>query len=136
MFDFTTLVLKLGSLIALLGIVSQHSMYSLSITHTHTHTHTHYTTLHQAVVISDVIVLYVLKKRSFYKENKYQQVLDPEIDQHYEIINNPPGSERQPLPTTVSGTVYNIVCIISNGVLDTLCCIYLTGHLYYMLFYC
>jgi P2X purinoceptor 4 len=66
MFDFTTLVLKIGSMIALLGI---------------------------AVVVSDVIVLYVLKKRNFYKQNKYQQVIDSDDDKEYEVINNPPDVE-------------------------------------------
>jgi P2X purinoceptor 4 len=63
MFDFTTLVLKLGSMIALLGI---------------------------AVVIGDVVVLYILKKRKYYRENKYQEVVDMDSDKEYEIITNPP----------------------------------------------
>jgi P2X purinoceptor 4 len=70
MFDFTTLVLKIGSMIALLGI---------------------------AVVISDVVVLYVLKKRSYYRDNKYQQVTDEASDQEYEVVNNPPEDSSKPL---------------------------------------
>ena len=73
-------------------------------------------------MISDVIVLYVLKKRSFYKENKYQQVLDPEIDGQYEIINNPyedpDTSQRQPLPDTVSCEL-NLVCAQSCIIMST-----------------
>ena len=61
-----------------------------------------YTSPSQAVVISDVIVLYVLKKRAFYKENKYQQVVDTDREQEYEVINYPPNDDAQPLPITVS----------------------------------
>jgi P2X purinoceptor 4 len=75
-FDFTTLVLKLGSMIALLGL---------------------------AVVISDVVVLYILKKRNYYKENKYQQVVDMDSDKEYEIINNPPEA-RTIKPVNYSST--------------------------------
>ena len=53
------------------------------------------------MVISDVIVLYVLKKRHFYKENKYQQVVDTDNDGEYEVINNPPN-EDEPNPLAVS----------------------------------
>ena len=41
-------------------------------------------------MISDVVVLYILKKRNYYKENKYQQVVDMDSDKEYEIVNNPP----------------------------------------------
>ena len=51
------------------------------------------------MVVSDVIVLYVLKKRNFYKQNKYQQVIDSDDDKEYEVINNPPDVET---PATVS----------------------------------
>ena len=37
--------------------------------------------------MSDVIVLYVLKKRSFYREKKYLYVNDSNIDEdQYEVI--------------------------------------------------
>lgn len=62
MFDFFTLVLKLGSMIALLGI---------------------------AVVISDVIVLYLLKKRWFYRDKKYLNVIDPPDETGYDVIEGP-----------------------------------------------
>lgn len=64
-------------------------------------------------MISDVIVLYVLKKRKFYKENKYQQVIDTD-DNDYEIINNPPDVENPvtvsllPLKTHTHSTVYSV----------------------------
>ena len=62
--------------------------------------------LSQAVVVSDVVVLYVLKKRHFYKENKYQQVIDPEVDGDYEIVDNPPEADdetnKHDLPHSVS----------------------------------
>ena len=41
-------------------------------------------------MVSDVIVLYVLKKRNYYKENKYQQVVESDYEKDYEIITNPP----------------------------------------------
>ena len=51
-----------------------------------------------------MIVLYVLKKRQYYRDNKYQEVADVDSDKEYEFIHNPPAedSERQPIPVTVS----------------------------------
>lgn len=43
----------------------------------------------QSVVVSDVIVLYVLKKRLFYRQNKYQDVRDSDIENDYHIIDSP-----------------------------------------------
>ena len=65
--------------------------------------------LPQAVVISDVVVLYVLKKRHFYKENKYQQVEDSEYARDYEVVNNPPNddAEANPIPVAVSYKDYS-----------------------------
>ena len=70
-------------------------------THIHTHTHTHTHT--QATVVSDIVVLYVLKARHFYRRKKYQDVVDPiegyepiEVDNSStggdNLINNPTGS--------------------------------------------
>ena len=61
------------------------------------------------MVVSDVIVLYVLKKRNFYKQNKYQQVIDSD-DQEYEVINNPPDEET---PATVSWLPKGITMLYS-----------------------
>lgn len=51
------------------------------------------------MVVSDVIVLYVLKKRKFYKGNKYQEV-DSEIEFDYEVIpSSPPEGDSEDQPT-------------------------------------
>ena len=44
-------------------------------------------------MISDVIVLYVLKKRNYYKENKYQEVKDSDVEFDYEVVTNPPDAD-------------------------------------------
>ena len=41
------------------------------------------------MVISDVIVLYVLKKRKYYKEKKIQEVKDSDNEFNYEVVTNP-----------------------------------------------
>ena len=82
-FDFVTLVLKIGSTIALLAVVSGLPRYihvysrqlfpvtvrlicrSLLLLYL------------QATVASDIIVLYVLQKRYFYRDKKYLNVVDP-----------------------------------------------------------
>lgn len=48
-------------------------------------------TLVQAAVVSDVIVLYVLGKRSYYRRRKYLNVNDP-VEDDYQIID---GDERE-----------------------------------------
>lgn len=63
-FDFFTLILKIGSMIALLGI---------------------------AAVVSDILVLYVVKKRLFYRENKYLNVNDAHSD--YEVVDHKDAAE-------------------------------------------
>ena len=64
-----------------------------SLLHMHIYVYVTYTFSHihsQAVVVSDVIVLYLLKKRSFYREKKYLNVVDPEKeDNGYEVITEP-----------------------------------------------
>lgn len=45
----------------------------------------------QAAVVSDVLVLYVLKRRNYYRENKYLNVNDPSAD--YEIIDGKAAQE-------------------------------------------
>lgn len=67
-------------------------------------------------MISDVIVLYVLKKRRFYKENKYQQVYDSDGEQDYEVIDNPPAmdAEKQTLSDTVSLSLQVIKAIVEQ----------------------
>ena len=50
------------------------------------------------MVISDVIVLYVLKKRKYYKENKYQEVKDSDIEFDYEVVTNPPDADTDHHP--------------------------------------
>jgi len=71
-FDFSTLFLKLGSMIALLGI---------------------------AVIVSDVIVLYLLKQRTFYRGKKYLNVVDPQKESNeYEVITEPEEyGEKEPI---------------------------------------
>ena len=44
------------------------------------------------MVISDVIVLNVLKNRKYYKENKIQEVKDSDIEFDY-VVTNPPDAE-------------------------------------------
>ena len=58
----------------------------------------------QAVVVSDVIVLYVLRKGKFYREKKYQNVNDAEIDGGYEVIDNlkDDNMPTEATPVTVS----------------------------------
>ena len=87
-FDFTTLALQIGSMIALLGIVSHlnhMNIYEWSILCIDS---LHCTSF-QSVVISDVIVLHVLKNRKYYKENKIQEVKDSDIEFDYEVVTNP-----------------------------------------------
>lgn len=45
----------------------------------------------QATVVSDVLVLYVLKRRSYYRENKYHEVKDPITE--YEILDHKDAEE-------------------------------------------
>ena len=45
----------------------------------------------QATIICDVLVLYVVKGRNYYRENKYQNVNDPGHD--YEVINHKDAEE-------------------------------------------
>ena len=55
-------------------------------------------------MVSDVIVLYLLKKGGFYRRNKYQQVNESEGEEGYEVITNPPATkdpENQPIQVTV-----------------------------------
>lgn len=40
----------------------------------------------QATVISDVLVLYVVRRRNYYRENKYLNVNDPRND--YEVVDH------------------------------------------------
>lgn len=40
----------------------------------------------QATIVCDVLVLYVVRARNYYRESKYQNVNDPQND--YEIIND------------------------------------------------
>lgn len=70
-FDFFTLVLKIGSMIALLGI---------------------------ATVVSDILVLYVLKRRTYYRENKYLNVIDP--SKEYEVIDH---KDVEEMPVNAGG---------------------------------
>ena len=74
--------------------------------------------LPQAVVVSDVIVMYILKKGKFYRQKKYLNVNDSEAEGEYEIINNPAddlegSKEAIPVPVShvmsvgASGGVYN-----------------------------
>lgn len=62
------------------------------------------------MVVSDVIVLYVLKKRKYYKENKYQEVKDSDMEFDYEVITNPPPPDidHQYTPPTVSTALLSL----------------------------
>ena len=40
----------------------------------------------QATIVCDVLVLYVVRARNYYRDSKYQNVQDPHSD--YEIIND------------------------------------------------
>jgi len=43
-----------------------------------------------AVIVSDVIVLYLLKQRTFYRGKKYLNVVDPHKESNeYEVITEP-----------------------------------------------
>ena len=76
-----------------------------SIAAAHTHTHTlgdHYrlllfsdarTSTQQASVISDIVVLYMLKGRQFYRRKKYQDVIDP--INAYESLDNSSEEDSQ-----------------------------------------
>lgn len=47
-----------------------------------------------------MVVLYVLKKRYFYREKKYQDVVDPIDD--YEVLENQPEEDRPIINPTAS----------------------------------
>ena len=47
------------------------------------HTHTH--TLEQASVITDIIVLYVMRARHFYREKKYDHAIDPKKAYEFQV---------------------------------------------------
>ena len=65
-----------------------HTTHTLAHTHMHTHTCTHtHTHTQKAAVISDIIVLYVLGKRTYYRKKKYLNVNDPIADD-YQIIDD------------------------------------------------
>ena len=65
-------------------------------------------------MISDVIVLYVLKKRKYYRENKYQEVLDADMKENeYEIINNPPDQDPESQPLSVAIGLKNLSPTVS-----------------------
>ena len=40
----------------------------------------------QATVVSDILVLYVVKRRSYYRDNKYLNVNDP--SEEYEVLDH------------------------------------------------
>ena len=42
-------------------------------------------------MVSDVLVLYVVKKRMYYRENKYLNVNDPHSD--YEVVDHKDAAE-------------------------------------------
>ena len=54
-------------------------------------------------MISDVIVLYILRKGKFYRQKKYLNVNDSEAEGSYEIINTPTDEEsKDAIPVPVS----------------------------------
>ena len=63
-------------------------------------------------MVSDVIVLYVLKKRSFYREKKYLYVVDSNRDEdQYEVITEPEeADERVRMGETLLINYGNIHC--------------------------
>lgn len=46
----------------------------------------------QAAVISDILVLYVVKRRIHYRENKYLNVIDPSTG-GYEVVDEKDAAE-------------------------------------------
>ena len=74
------------------------------VTHTHTYTQCMHTCIYlmQATIISDVIVLYVLKSRNYYRQKKYLNVANPTTGD-YDIIDSPDDDKE-----TVSQTSFSI----------------------------
>ena len=58
-------------------------------------------------MISDIIVLYLLKQRWFYRDKKYLNVVDPPDESGYEVIDGPLPESKEttkvpPAPTPIS----------------------------------
>ena len=60
----------------------------------YTHVQTHYThILGQASVITDIVVLYVLKRRHYYHEKKYDHATDPKKAYAYRLSSSEDDSK-------------------------------------------